>query len=270
MRESFILYTQINEILKEMTDEQKGQLFQAIVDYEITDEVPELPTLVKIAFIPIKQGLDANNKKYDDIRQARSDAGKRSAERRTQQKRTNPNKEEQTQTSGNKQQVQTANGNNGEHYVNVNDNALKEKTPPKGGVKEKGEDPLSESGISEPLQDKVREWLQYKKERRESYRPTGMRSLITQVAKAEQSHGTLAVMEQIETAMSSGWKGMGLDRMRASPGLTVREPTGAELAMQMAMEARGEAPWEPPWEPPCRDLDAEVEEVPGQTHRGAV
>lgn len=76
-RDSFVLYTKINEVVKELNNEQKGILFQAILDYEEVGEVPELDQLLKLVFIPIKQDLDKNNEKWESQSKSRSEAGKK-------------------------------------------------------------------------------------------------------------------------------------------------------------------------------------------------
>lgn len=81
-RESFVLYTKINEIVKKLTDAQKGKLFQAILDYQETGEVAEMETIVEVVFLPIKHDMDANAKKYDEVKKARSLAGKKGMEKR--------------------------------------------------------------------------------------------------------------------------------------------------------------------------------------------
>lgn len=75
---SFILYTDIAEVLRILTDEQKGRLFQSIVDYAETSEVPAIDDIaVKIAFTNIKANIDRNAEKWEHIRQIRSEAGKK-------------------------------------------------------------------------------------------------------------------------------------------------------------------------------------------------
>ena len=76
-RDSFILYTSFKEVVDALTNEQKGILFQAILDYELDiDPVLDDP-VCKIAFIPIKQTLDINNVKWEEEKKARSEAGKK-------------------------------------------------------------------------------------------------------------------------------------------------------------------------------------------------
>lgn len=97
MRDSFVLYTKIKETVEKLTEEQKGILLQAILDYE-TDKAVEInDPVVEIAFIPIRQDLDFTNAKWDETKKARSEAGKRSAEAK-KQNATKPNNVEQSPT----------------------------------------------------------------------------------------------------------------------------------------------------------------------------
>ena len=48
----------------------------------------------------------------------------------------------------------------------------------------------------------IGEWITYKTERKEWYKPTGLKSFITQC----HSHTPASVIEQMQRAMSSNWK----------------------------------------------------------------
>ena len=77
-KDSFILYTEINDVVKELDDEQKGILFQTILDYEITGEIPDdLDKMIRLVFLPIKRSLDRNDEKYEKTSRKRSEAGKK-------------------------------------------------------------------------------------------------------------------------------------------------------------------------------------------------
>ncbi len=82
INESFVLYTSIREVLEELTDEQKGKLFQAIIDYECGEQLDIPDMVVKMAFIPIRQMLDRNNEKWTEEKKKRSEAGKKGMEKR--------------------------------------------------------------------------------------------------------------------------------------------------------------------------------------------
>jgi len=91
----------------------------------------------------------------------------------------------------------------------------KRKTSP-SVTDDKATEMMEPMNISEPLREKVLEWLQYKREIGNTYKETGFKSLLKQVEKAEQKHGASAVMNQIDLAMSRSWQGMYLDKIVSS------------------------------------------------------
>lgn len=82
MNKSFVLYTDVKEVLEALTNEQKGLLFQAIIDYECGDELSLDDAVVKMAFIPIRQMLDRNAEKWAEEKKKRSEAGKKGMQSR--------------------------------------------------------------------------------------------------------------------------------------------------------------------------------------------
>lgn len=72
---------------------------------------------------------------------------------------------------------------------------------------------LPEYGFSEELHGKLVEWMQYKAERRESYKETGLKSLLRQVENNAQKYGDQALCELIDLSMSNGWKGIIFDKL---------------------------------------------------------
>ncbi len=100
MRESFLLYTDIGEVIESMDDKSAAALFRAIVEYEKTDVIPEIEDpIAKIAFIPVRQKLDVNNKKWAEEKEKRRKAAetaneakrRKSEETKTERNRTEPN-----------------------------------------------------------------------------------------------------------------------------------------------------------------------------------
>jgi hypothetical protein len=67
---------------------------------------------------------------------------------------------------------------------------------------------------SEELQTAVRDWLAYKKEKRQPYKETGLKSLMTQIRKAADEYGDGSVCEIIRTSMSSNYQGIVFDRLQ--------------------------------------------------------
>ena len=78
---SFILYAEQKEVIDSLTDEQAGQLFKGIFNY-VNGEDVEFDGMLKVAFIPIKQQIDRNKEKWNDVKEKRSKAGKIGAEKR--------------------------------------------------------------------------------------------------------------------------------------------------------------------------------------------
>ena len=76
-KESFILYLEQEGIFDLLEDEEAGKLIKVIFEYERTGIVPKLDKSVKIAFMPIKNILDRNAKKWEQAKERRSIAGKK-------------------------------------------------------------------------------------------------------------------------------------------------------------------------------------------------
>jgi len=74
---------------------------------------------------------------------------------------------------------------------------------------------LSGYSFSEELRSKLVEWLQYKTERRENYKETGLKSLLRQVEKNAKQYGDQAICDLIDLSMSGGWKGIAFDKLRS-------------------------------------------------------
>jgi hypothetical protein len=83
-KNSFILYSDSKEVVEALTNEQAGKLLKHIFSY-VNDEAPECDDpFVNLAFIPIKQSLKRDLKKWEGKQEQRKSAGKRSAEVRKQ------------------------------------------------------------------------------------------------------------------------------------------------------------------------------------------
>lgn len=72
-----------------------------------------------------------------------------------------------------------------------------------------------------PLSEKLRivceDWIKYKQERREPYKPTGLQNLLTQIRRSAETYGDDAVIELIRASMASGYKGIVFDQLKRMP-----------------------------------------------------
>ena len=70
--------------------------------------------------------------------------------------------------------------------------------------------------FGEVLAPAVDDWLSYKQERREAYKPTGLKSFLSRVEREAQEYGDQVVADVIQLAMSNGGKGITWDRLQPS------------------------------------------------------
>lgn len=82
-RDTILLFTSVKEPVYELSDEDAGKLFKAILAYQTGEDV-NLEGLLKVVFIQVKQQIDYNNKTYEERVALRSEAGKKGAEARWQ------------------------------------------------------------------------------------------------------------------------------------------------------------------------------------------
>jgi hypothetical protein len=74
-KKSIILHLDSLEILKELNNEQKGILFEAIYQYNLGNEI-ELDFAMKIAFLPFKNQFKRDTENYNKITESNSMAGR--------------------------------------------------------------------------------------------------------------------------------------------------------------------------------------------------
>lgn len=89
-------------------------------------------------------------------------------------------------------------------------------TPAKCPAKPKADkpkEPDQTERFNEPVRSAVRDWLSYKKERREAYKSTGLKSLLTEIENRVKRHGEQAVAEVIRLSMANNWRGIIWDRI---------------------------------------------------------
>jgi hypothetical protein len=106
-----------------------------------------------------------------------------------------------------------------------------------GGVGETKPTPALPPSIrTEAMEEAVKDWLAYKRERRESYKPTGLKAFYGHLSTAVATHGEVAIIERIKKAMASGWKGWDHVDSRGSPN-SADDPRGNFNAAHQYLES---------------------------------
>jgi hypothetical protein len=67
MKKSLLLYLDQKEVFDTLSDVQAGILIKAIFQYEFDKTLSELDPFLKIIFIPIRQAIDRNTERYDNV-----------------------------------------------------------------------------------------------------------------------------------------------------------------------------------------------------------
>lgn len=81
-RKSFLIYLTYKEQFDLLSDAELGSLIRGIMEYEDTGKEPNLDGMSKMAFSFIKTTLDRDNKKWEDTKNKRSEAGRRGMQSR--------------------------------------------------------------------------------------------------------------------------------------------------------------------------------------------
>jgi len=178
----------------------RAAAYDAIIDYALYGTEPDLdnlPDSVCIVFDLIKPNLDTSRRKAAGGKNGRpeKDAGK--IEERSE-KDTGNKKKKENKKEGEKEKEKE------------NECSVSPLTPQK-----------RESMIGEGLEGRggdliiaASEWVQYKGERREPYKETGLKSLITQIRKAADEYGDDAVIDVIRRSMSANYQGIVFDWLK--------------------------------------------------------
>lgn len=229
------------DYLAELSDAECGRLFKACLVYGKTGATPELRGNERYVWPGIKSQIDRDAEKY-----------KRRCEKNSKNINIRWNTNEYERIP-----IDTKDTKEKEKAKAKEKAKEKEKDiqniPPKSPQGEtKPEDALAERKIPEPIKAELRKWFQYKKERREIYKPTGLLSFLSTVEKKCVMYGEEDIINLIEESMSNGWRGIiwerlsGKEKPAEKPIELPPDLIEAKKQHEEAMERfrAGEANWE--------------------------
>ena len=76
-KKSFVLYTDHKELWENLSNEQAGKLIKHIYRYIVGEKLDAPDEITKLLFFQIKATLDRDHKKWEAVREARSENGKK-------------------------------------------------------------------------------------------------------------------------------------------------------------------------------------------------
>lgn len=80
--------------------------------------------------------------------------------------------------------------------------------------KTKAEDIFFGHDFSDRLKAKLRDWLAYKAEKRDSYKPTGLKSFMTVISNKLKVYSEADILSLIDDCMANNWQGIIWDRLK--------------------------------------------------------
>lgn len=221
-KNSTVIYHDYPKRFKNLSRSQFGDLIVYALLYDETGEVPDIQDIeVRVAFGVVQYDIDTNRSNYESVCTRNRENGKKGGRPATRETQSNP--QEPT-----KPRVTHRNPENPQKPDSERDRDSERDSE---GAKAPQDAPAREGDIftgrsfSLPMRDKLTEWLKYKAERRESYKPTGLKSFLTEVENKLKTHSEADIIALIGECMASGYRGVIWDKLkaRASPQKTIDE-----------------------------------------------
>lgn len=154
-RKSFIVYSEWIYNLALLTDEQSGVLFRALLAYSNEMPLPEMDPATNMCFSFMRAQIDRDNEKYEQVCAKRSEAGKKSAEKRW------GTQEDVTNVIFVKDEITNDNYNDNDNVdvnENVNDNKKKKEKPVKHKYGQYGHVLLSDDELTKLKEEFPYNW----------------------------------------------------------------------------------------------------------------
>lgn len=219
MKDSLVLHTEHFEQIEVLNMEQRGILLTAIMAYQIGGPIPEMDAVTKMCFMFIRQRIDRDNESYharckknaDNIRKrwdSKEETDTNVYDRISED--TNVYERIPNDTTENVRIISYS--DNDPDPDNDNDSGKKGTTSPKKAAKPHGAE-IEAMGFEPDLEQAVKDWTAYKTEKRQGYKPTGFRSLLSRIKAEADKHGSRAVIDAIQEAMANGWQGIVWERI---------------------------------------------------------
>ena len=199
------LFVDCLEKYQKLNDTEFGRLVRAALRYKATGAEPDELGREALLWDGMRLDIDRDNESYSSKCSARAAAGKKGAQARWQgHNDDSKNGKCHLPCSKNGQEKDKHKDKDQEHDKPLRGNSARSaQEPPR----------VSDCGFSPELEAAVNDWLAYKQERREAYKPVGLKALLTQIKNAASANGDAAVAAVIRQSMSSGYKGIVFDRL---------------------------------------------------------
>lgn len=200
------------EEMEELGDSEFGRLCRALLRYSMTGEEVQAQGNERFYLKRVYMREKRYQESYAILASARQEAGKKGAASRWQSNGTDGN----GIANDGKAMANDGNGIANDGKNGYTETKTETKTNTKGN-----KPPLSplqgETGFGSELQAAFDDWLVYKREKRQEYKPKGLQNLISEIRNNAAKYGEKAVADLIHKCMASNWQGIIFDRLDGLP-----------------------------------------------------
>lgn len=193
MINKFTFYKNYYEIIKYLPDEERLTLYDTILNYMFEDKEPQLNGLLNGIWTNIKMPLDTNKKNINNGK----NGGRPKVEEKPKNNPDNNPKETQTITKNKPNQEPKPKANNISYFLFLISN-----------------NKYKYIYKNNNIYNKIIEWLNYKQERKEIYKETGLKSLLSQIENQIDIYGEEDIINLITECMANNYKGIIFDKLK--------------------------------------------------------
>ena len=142
------------------------------------------------------------------------------------------------------------NDNDNDSIVGVSYDESSHESLPETKPNQKPDDSIGYT-FSELMQEAVNDWLSYKKERHEAYKPTGKKMVLSEIENKLKVYNESDVIDTMRESMANNWKGICWDKLKGKekppepkarpiPPEILRAKEEHEKAMKLFKEGKGD------------------------------
>lgn len=210
-KKGFVVYHSYRECLEDLSDEEVGILFKAMLSYSETGEMPDMPKPLKVAFRFIKQQMDANKEKYIEKCNKRSEAGAKGGRPRKETQKEKANGFYEDELKAKKANGFSEKQTKAKKADKEEDKEEDKDLLPNGNKKESKKESGSFDAIlrgytgDEETLSLLGEWLKVRKAKRAAMTDYAVRLNIDKLnTMAQESH--MGVKEYLKEVICRGWQ----------------------------------------------------------------
>lgn len=203
----FVFYESFYNAIQLLSKEEQLAAFHAVVRYGLFDEEPEGNRTLQVIMALATPVIDSYKKKAEGGkkggRRAKENEGKTIGLPIDEEGLTFPIKENGERKT-----------ENGEEYEVEESTST---TSAKALTAKQAQQMVDDTDLPPAADQAIRDWLEYKKERRQGYKTTGLKTLLTIAKRNADLYGGDAIAELIQSSIAAQYQGITWDKLKALP-----------------------------------------------------